>query len=127
MSIVTKGLGGSATNLMVGHYRLGFLEIDVVVGSPGLEGGASKPKRNWIYRPPWGTDWVAPLPRYDVLHLTVRFQGREWRKRLIVSEKIRDNIVIVISTFRTVAKKMKAMVGGIVERVKKFSVKVKRR
>lgn len=91
--IITQGLGGDASNMIVGHFHLGFFEIGIIVPpTPGGGGGSVAPGAF----PDRTEDWDQDAPRTIIIRVT--FRKKKTEKIYIVSSKQLD-VIIAVSNF----------------------------
>jgi len=97
--IITQGLGGDASNMIVGHFHLGFFEIGIIVPpKPGGAGGAGVAPGAF---PDRTEDWDQDAPRTIIIRVT--FNKKKTEKIYIVSSKQLD-VIIAVSNFLSKAR-----------------------
>ena len=94
--IITQGLGGDASNMIVVHFHLGFFEIGIIVppSPPWGGGGVGGPAPTAF--PDRTEDWDQDAPRTIIVRVT--FNKKKTEKIYIVSSKQLD-VIIAVSNF----------------------------
>lgn len=87
--IITNGLGGNASNMIVGHFHLGFLSGAIVIPPrPVGAGGAGWPDQT--------EKWDKDIPRSIII--TVKYKEHTIERIYVVSSK-KAEFVIAVSNF----------------------------
>lgn len=102
MSIITNGLGSSPSNLILGQFGLGFLEVTIEPEPPvppTVTGGG-------------GGIFVPPIQKQRIT-FTIRHRGHTWKKEYIVDESKGLILIRITKTINKVMDNIKIVVKGI--------------
>jgi len=100
--IITQGLGGDATSMILGNFHLGFVSLEIEIVTPGTGGGSG---------PVSVTDKKLVIIR-------IKYKNKKYEKQYMVDKK-KANILIKIS------KIVNKIVTSIVINIKNFRQKIK--
>lgn len=121
--LITNGLGGNCTNMMLGHFHLGSLEI--IIGSPptgspiippviperpNAGGGGSSVRPYW---PDRTEDWDVDVPR--TITVKIKYKNKTLADRMYVVSSKRADHIITVSNFLT---KTRELISVAVSNVK---------
>lgn len=119
-SILTKGLGGDATALILGGFRL-YIQVDVEPPQPPTEPGTGGTGGSWpgVSQPPyhWGRDDADERHRVTI---TVKVRGNTYQQQYLVDAQ-RAAYIVRVANFINVAR-AKLSVG--VQNIKKVAGKI---
>lgn len=121
--ILTFGLGGNASNMIVGNiFNLGFFEVDVIVTPPpvGGGGGGSIPMRPGeiqnFYKPvqnEWQVPYLYPNDPRVAVTIRVTFMGKIIEKNYKVQPKRGDIIITILNMINTIRSRISVTVKNI--------------
>ena len=142
--IITFGLGGDQTGLIIGNiFNLGFFRVDVGIGSPIIPdrprdqgGGGSFPLRpgeikNFykVVNNQWQVPYVYPKNSKVPVYIKIKFGKTVVERHYLVNPKRSDMIIQVINLVNRVRdkyqitikniKSMKNRIGAIVTNIRK--------
>ena len=108
--IITNGLGGSHTNMIVGFFHLGFFEGTVVVPPPKRRGGGGSG-----IRIPIDLRNEDDYPPDRKIEITVKIRFRDgWRERIFwVIPKQADILVKIFDFINTSSSRVSFAVSGV--------------
>jgi len=121
--IITFGLGGDHSNMIVGNiFNLGFFEVEVIVTPPptGGQGGGSIPflpgRIKDFYRPvdnKWQVPYLYPRDRRVPVTIRITFMGKTIEKNYKVQPKRSDIIITVLNMINTIKSRISVTVKNI--------------
>jgi len=100
--IITNGLGGNATSMIVGQFNLGFAFIEIEVTPPPTFGGGALPTAD----------------QKQLVIIRVKYQNKKWEKQYMVSKK-RAGIIVKVS------KAINRIITNISVKIQNFRQKIK--
>jgi hypothetical protein len=116
--LITNGLGGNCTNMMLGFFHLGSLEV--IIGSPGLPPEPPKPPNagggGSSVRPFWPDrteDWDIDNPR--TITVKIRYKDKVLADKMYVVSSNRAEFIIKVSNWIS---KTRDMISVTVKNVK---------
>lgn len=114
--IITQGLGGNASNLIVGHFHLGFIS-GVIVIPPPVGGGGAGPRPIPIRYDLDDRDDYPPEQKISVT-VKVRF-GQVWYERIyLVLPKNAKIMIKIMNLLNTTRSRIKFVVSGVQNKMK---------
>ena len=128
--IITNGLGGNATNMILGQFHLGPFDGVIVIEPPVVKppgGGGGSPFAGLIpytdYQP-WNTDHEE-LEKFHKVSFKITYNGKTWKKYYYMREKYKDAIVSVTGVIKTMIKGIRIKVSNARSAFNKFRIKRK--
>lgn len=123
--IITFGLGGDQANMILGHYHLGFFDVEIVIpptppsggGGGGTTGGAigSFPDRTG--------DWDEDAARTIIIR--IKHGGKTTEKIYLVSAKRTEFIIKLLNIVNITRSKIKVGVKNLRRQMVSVFVKIK--
>jgi hypothetical protein len=115
--IITNGLGGNASSMILGHFHLGFLDVVIEPEPPTGPGGPS------------GYTGVGPSTHQDVKKLykiTFRIKRKEdvWMKSYIVKERRALILIKISNLINTISTNISVAVTGIKKRIGNIGINI---
>lgn len=104
--IITNGLGGNTSNMILGHFHLGFFEV-IIEDIPG------------------GRDYVdaKPYPKQKVqVTFKIKYKDKKWHKTYLVDEEKTPIIIKITNMINTVTTKISVTVANMRKRLKIFRI-----
>ena len=124
--LITNGLGGNCTNMMLGFFHLGSLEV--IVGSPGVPpeppqppiqgGGGSSVRPYW---PDRTEEWDVDVPR--TITVKIRYKNEVIADKMYVVSSKKAEFIISVSNWISKTRDMiKVTVSNVKSRFAAVSV-----
>jgi hypothetical protein len=125
--LITNGLGGNCTNMMLGFFHLGSLEI--IIGSPGeppvppqppnAGGGGSSVRPYW---PDRTDDWDIDNPR--TITVKIRYKDKVLADKMYVVSSKRAEFIISVSNWVSKSRELiRVAVSNVRSKIAKVSIK----
>lgn len=127
--LITNGLGGNCTNMMLGFFHLGSLEV--IIGSPPIGspiipplpqypnagGGGTRP----VHWPDRTEEWDTDVPR--TITVKIKYKNKVLADRMyVVSSKRADFIIKVTNWISKTRDLVNVTVSNVKSRIAKVSV-----
>jgi hypothetical protein len=111
------GLGGSATNNIIGRLNLGIFDVTIEVEEvepQGPSAGSSSGRPIILYPKEKG---------YKRVTITIRHKDRTWVKTYMVLEEVSNIVIKVIKTINKVTTSIRVKVSNAVTTFKTFRIR----
>ena len=117
-AIIAKGLGGSATDLIIGRFSLGGFGIQIIIPPPPPPSGAVG-----AIGGRYPVDVRRPKP-YEHIMIIIKYSNKVWKSEYTVSKDVRDAIVVTVEFIRALIQKVTVVTSAIVKIVRDVAVAI---
>jgi len=116
--ILTNGLGGDATSMILGQFNLGFISVVIEpeppITPPTVTGGT-------------GGDYQDILPQRHKITFTIRHKRHTWQKEYIVDESKGLILIRITKVINKVMDNVKIVVKGIKKKLGEIEISLWKR
>ena len=114
--ILTGGLGGDSSTLILGQFNLGFVTVTIepeppIIVPPPVTGGA-------------GGDYADTPQRYKV-SFTIRHKKHTWQKEYTVDKSNGLILIRILKTWTNIKNKINITITGIKKKIGNIGIKIK--
>lgn len=115
--ILTGGLGGSASSMILGQFNLGFISVTVTPVPPVIP-----PTQT----PSGGTggDYHDIRPRHKITFV-IRHKGSTWEKEYIVDQSTGNIVIRILKVWTNVKNRINIIVRNIKNKLGNIRIKIK--
>lgn len=117
--ILTGGLGGNASSMILGQFNMGFITITVepdpdpdtqptITGSPSGGGG----------------DGLETVRKHKIT-FTIRHKKHSWQKEYIVDESTGNIVITILNVWSKIKNRINITVQGIKKKLGNIRIKIK--
>ena len=112
--IITNGLGGNASSMILGHFHLGFFEIIITPEPPPPVGGPS------------GITGVGPTEVKKLYKITFRItrEDKMWAKSYVVRERKAKILIKISNLINTITTNIQVRVTSIRKRLGNIGINI---
>lgn len=121
--ILTNGLGGGATSMLLGQFNLGFITVTIEPEPPTPPPSAPP---TLITRGAGG-DYEQPLPQNYKISFVIRHKKHTWTKEYLVSRTNGLVLIRITKTINKVRDKIKIVVKGIKKKIGNIGISLWKR
>jgi len=118
--IITNGLGGNHSNMIIGVFNLGFISIEIIEEKPTLRPGGAGLATDKTF-PDRTEPWDEDAPRAIIIRIKIKDKTTE--KIYHVSAKRAKFIITVTNFISKTHDRIKVTINNLKHRAKRFFVK----